>query len=163
MASDHASVHQDIGPLGAVHLERVVAIDRSHTGHSRRRFFEKQFAAAEASPEDFVQLGVMRGGSLRGFAIAHVLRGEFGREDAVAVLDAVGVEAQSQDRGIGQGLIEELVTRLRQKGVRLFHSQARWTNHDLLRFFEASGLTLSPRLVLERAVNEPLVEEIEEP
>jgi GNAT superfamily N-acetyltransferase len=163
MDATSCSLHQDVDQLRPHHLERVIEIDRSHTGYSRRRFFEKRFAAAEAHAEDFVQIGVMRGGALRGFAIAHVLRGEFGREDAVAVLDAVGVETQSQELGIGQNLIQGLIAVLRRKGVRSLHSQARWTHHDLLRFFEAAGFEVSPCLVLERSVAEPLTEPIEEP
>ena len=80
---------QRIGPshfdgarvLCANDIDRVVAIDRDHTGHARWRFFEKRFAAAEAKPDDFVHIGVMRGGSLRGYIMVHLQRGEFGRED----------------------------------------------------------------------------------
>jgi ribosomal protein S18 acetylase RimI-like enzyme len=163
MVATLASLHHDLGHLSAFHLERVVAIDRAHTGHSRRHFFEKRFAAAQAHPDEFIMLGVMRGGSLRGFVIARVLRGEFGREEDVAVLDAVGVETESQDRGIGHSLMDELVATLRRKGVRALHSQAKWVNHELLRFFEASGFALAPRFILERSVAEGLREEIEEP
>ncbi len=158
-----ADLNHDLGLLSAVHLDRVVAIDRAHTGSSRRRFFEKRFAAAESNPDDFVLLGIMRGGALRGFAIARVLHGEFGREEDVAVLDAVGVETESQDRGIGHKLMDELVATLRQKGVRSLHSQAKWVNYDLLRFFEASGFELAPRFILERSVSERLSEEVDEP
>lgn len=145
-------------PLGENDLDRVVAIDRAHAGQSRRRFFEKRFAAAEANPDDFVHIGMMRGGSLRGFILAHVLRGEFGREHAVGVFDAVGVEPESQERGVGQNLMEELVEIMRRKGVRSLHSQANWTSYNLLRFFDASGFALSPRLILERSASEPLAE-----
>ena len=69
-------------------LERVIAIDREHSGRSRRGFFEKRFAAAARRPEDFIQIGIARGGALRGFAVGHILRGEFGRTGAAAVLDA---------------------------------------------------------------------------
>jgi N-acetylglutamate synthase-like GNAT family acetyltransferase len=144
--------------LDAEDLERVIAIDRGHTGHSRRRFFEKRFAAARTHPDDFVQIGVMRGGALRGFAVAHLLRGEFGHRDVVAVLDAVGVERESQEIGIGQSLIEELIKALRQKGVSSLHSQAEWTSEHLLHYFAASGFELSPRLVLERPAGDPLIE-----
>jgi ribosomal protein S18 acetylase RimI-like enzyme len=150
-------------PIDAGDLERVIAIDRAHTGHSRRRFFEKRFAAAAAHPEDFVQIGLTRGGSLRGFAIARVLLGEFGREDAVAVLDVVGVEAESQDQGVGRTLIDELIKSLRQKKVRSLHSEASWASHHLLRFFDTAGFQLSPRMVLERSVSDDLPESAEEP
>lgn len=153
---------QKFDPLNATHLDQVVAIDSAHTGRPRRRFFEKRFAASAASPEDFVQLGSVTDGELRGFAIARVLRGEFGREGAVAVLDAVGVATQSQDRGIGHALVEALIAVLRQRGVRSLHSQATWHNHELLHFFATSGFSLAPRLILERSAAEPLVEDIEE-
>lgn len=154
---------ESIRSIDANDLERVVAIDRAHTGHSRRRFFEKRLAFAAAHPDDFVQIGLMRGGSLRGFALARVLRGEFGREDVVAVLDVLGVEPESQDRGVGQTLIDRLVEVMRDKGVRSIHSQASWASHHLLRFLDAAGFRLSPRLVLDRSIAEPLIEPVEEP
>jgi GNAT superfamily N-acetyltransferase len=163
MAIAFACSDESARSINAGDLERVIAIDRAHTGHSRRRFFEKRFAAAAAHPDDFVQIGLTRGGSLRGFAVARLSRGEFGREDVVAVLDAVGVEPESQDRGVGQALIEQLIEILRQKGVRSLHSQASWASHHLLRFFDTSGFQLSPRMVLERSVGEALLEPAEEP
>jgi L-amino acid N-acyltransferase YncA len=149
---------RNVRPLGVHDVERVTAIDRAHSGHSRRRFFEKCFAAAAAQPDDYVHIGVMRGGSLRGFATVRILRGEFGHRAAVAVLDAIGVEAQSQERGIGQELMEELGAILTGKGVRSLQSLAAWTSHDLLRFFDAAGFELAPRLALQRPVNELLAE-----
>ncbi|HMK78553.1 MAG TPA: GNAT family N-acetyltransferase [Xanthobacteraceae bacterium] len=148
--------------LGLADVERVIAIDRAHTGQSRRRFFEKRFAAAAARPQDFVPIGIDREGTLRGFAIARILRGEFGREQAVAVLDAVGVEPDSRQRGVGRALMDELIAALDRMGVRSLHSQAAWDNHELVRFFAASGFALAPRLVLERFVAEPLYEASEE-
>lgn len=149
-------------PISADHLDRVVAIDGAHSGQNRRRFFQKRFAACQRAPEDFIQIGAMRGRTLSGFAIARVLRGEFGREHAVAVLDAVGVDLESQDLGIGHALIEELIAALRRKGVRSLYSQATWTSNSLLRFFASSGFSLAPRIILERSVT-PLSEDIEEP
>ena len=151
-----------IRTLGAEDVERVIAIDRAHSGQARRRFFEKRFAAAKACPEDYIHVGAMRGGSLRGFAIARLLRGEFGKEHAVVVLDAIGVELESQERGIGQALMEAVRQIMQQRGVRLLQSQADWTNHPLLRFFDAAGFELAPRLALERSTIEPLREVSEE-
>jgi L-amino acid N-acyltransferase YncA len=140
--------------LGLDDVERVTAIDRAHSGRARRDFFERRFAAAAAHPDDFIQLGVHRGGALRGFLIARILRGEFGRDDAVAVLDAVGVEPYSQKCGIGQALMAALIATLERAGVRSLQSQADWTNHELVRFFARAGFALAPRIALERAVAE---------
>ncbi len=154
----------DAGPraLGADDLERVIAIDRAHAGHTRRRFFETRFAAAAAHPEDFVHVGVMRGGALRGFACARLLRGEFGRENATAVLDAIGVEPASRETGVGRGLLQELITRLRALGARTLHSQTDWSDPQLTRFFAAAGFKLAPRVALERSLAAPLVEQSED-
>lgn len=143
---------RNVRPLMADDMERVIAIDRAHSGHSRRSFFEKRFATAKSHPNDFIHIGVTRSSSLRGFATARVLRGEFGREYSVAVLDGLGVEAESQELGIGQELMNGLTQALRSMGVQSLQSQAVWMNHDLLRFFAASGFELASRLALERSV-----------
>lgn len=148
--------------LGPSDLERVIAIDRAHTGHARRRFFEKRFDAAKTHPEDFILVGTNEGKLLVGFAFARLVHGEFGREHAAATLDAVGVSPDSQDQGIGQVLMEGLVAALREKGVRSVQSQADWKNHAMMRFFATSGFELAPRLVLERAAADLLSEPVEE-
>lgn len=144
-------------PLVADDIERVVAIDRAHSGHTRRSFFEKRFAAAAAHPDDYILIGLMRGGSMRGFATARILRGEFGREHAVALLDGLGVAIECQEMGVGHELINELLGTLSRMGVRSLQSQAGWKDHNLVRFFASSGFELAPRLVLERAT-QPLDE-----
>ena len=149
-------------PLTANDIDRVVAIDRAHSGHSRRSFFEKRFAAAAANPDDFILIGASRGGALRGFAMAHIQRGEFGRAHAVAVLDGLGVAAESQEMGIGQMLMGEVLHILGRMGVRSLQSQAEWKNHNLVRFFASSEFALAPRLTLERSVAAPLAENSEE-
>ena len=106
----------------------------------------------------FVHVGVVRKGALVGFAFARILRGEFGREQATATLDAVGVEHDSREHGVGHALMDGLTKVMRQKGVQSLQSQADWTNHGLLRFFDSSGFRLAPRLVLERSVLTPLAE-----
>ena len=159
-----ASIAPDrvVRPLDNRDTDRVIAIDRARGGHSRRRFFEKRFAAAKAQPDDFIHIGVVQDGMLRGFVIARVHRGEFGFERAVAVLDSIGVESESRERGIGQLLMRELGEIMGRRGVGALQSQADWTNHELLRFFAAAGFKLAPRLALERSVAVPLDETAEE-
>ena len=158
MSNAAATKDNNVRPLRSTDLERVIAIDSAHVGEPRRRFFEKRLAHAEQHREDFVHVGVARDGVLVGFAFARILRGEFGREQAMATLDAFGVERSSQDRGVGRALMDGLTEVMRRKGVQSLQSQADWTNHSLLRFFDASGFSLAPRLVLERSVLIPLAE-----
>ncbi|MGD0150456.1 MAG: GNAT family N-acetyltransferase [Xanthobacteraceae bacterium] len=158
MAEAGTTFHNGIRALNADDLERVIIIDRAHSGRSRRHFFEKRFAAAAAHPDEFIQIGVTRDGSLRGFAIARLFRGEFGREPMVAMLDAIGVEMEVQEQGVGHMLMDGLIETLRPAGVHTLQSQAEWTNHGLMRFFDASGFKLAHRVVLERSTSEPLAE-----
>ncbi len=160
MSATATGVNGSVRRLRPVDLERVIAIDSVHVGEPRRRFFEKRLAHAKQRPDDFVQVGVERNGSLIGFALARILRGEFGRGQVVATLDAVGVEQDSRAHGVGRALMEELTRLLREKRVQSLQSQAEWSNHTLLRFFDAAGFRMAPRLVLERSVLAPLAEPI---
>jgi len=157
-----ATIDNTVRPLRAADLERIIAIDSAHVGEPRRRFFEKRLAHAKQHPDDYVHVGVTRNGALVGFAFARVLHGEFGREQASATLDAVGVEHDSRDRGVGRSLMAALTKLLRENGVQSLQSQADWTNSALLRFFDSSGFRLAPRLVLERSVLTPLAEPVDE-
>ena len=158
MGNAAATKDNNVRPLRSTDLECVIAIDSAHVGAPRRRFFEKRLDHAEQHREDFVHVGVARDGVLVGFAFARILRGEFGHEQAMATLDAFGGERSSQDRGVGRALMDGLTEVMRRKGVQSLQSQADWTNHTLLRFFDASGFGLAPRLVLERSVLTPLAE-----
>ena len=162
MSTAAATVDNKVRPLRPADLDRVIAIDSAHVGEPRRRFFEKRLAHAKQHPEDFVHVGVVRNGALIGFAFARILRGEFGRAQAIATLDAVGVEHDSREHGVGHALMDGLNKLMREKGVQSLQSQADWTNHPLLRFFDGSGFGLAPRLVLERSVLTPLSEPSED-
>lgn len=162
MRTTTANVDNVVRPLRPSDLDRVIAIDSGHVGRPRRRFFEKRLAHAKQHPEDFVQVGVTRNETLVGFAFVRIQRGEFGRDQAVATLDAVGVEQDIRERGAGHALMDNLVKVMREKKVQSLQSQADWTNHALLRFFNGSGFWLAPRMVLERSGLSPLTEPVEE-
>lgn len=162
MSNAAANIESNVRPLRPADLEQVIAIDSDYVGEPRRRFFERRLAHAEKNPEDFVHVGVARNGTLVGFAFARILRGEFGREQVIARLDALGVMSSSRESGIGRALMGGLTESMRRKGVQSLQSQADWTNHALLRFFDASGFGLAPRLMLERSVLTPLAESIED-
>jgi ribosomal protein S18 acetylase RimI-like enzyme len=155
------NIENNVRSLRPLDLEQVIVIDSGHVGEPRRPFFEKRLAQAREHPQDYVQVGVTRDGALVGFAFARIQRGEFGREPAIATLDAVGVMMSSRELGVGHALMGGLTKALSREGVRSLQSQADWTNHALLRFFDASGFHLAPRLVLERSALTPLPEPVE--
>ncbi|MBI3704460.1 MAG: GNAT family N-acetyltransferase [Rhizobiales bacterium] len=150
-------------PITVADLEQVIAIDKVSTGSSRRHFFEKRFAAAKRRPNDFVQIGVVDGDALRGFAIARILRGEFGQKDAIAVVDALGVAPESREHGLGHRLIDGLVESARAQGAHSVQSLVDWKNPALLRFFNTTHFQVAPRMALECAMGELRAEANEEP
>ena len=160
--SDPKDANVKVRRLRPDDLERTIAIDQAHTGRSRRRFFEKRLEAARGHPEDFIHVGATRDGVLVGFAFARLRQGEFGRDEEVAALDLMGVDPESEEHGYGHMLMEALAQAMRDKGVRRLHSQADWTEHGLLKFFDSTKFKLAPRLVLERAVAEPIKEAVTE-
>ncbi|MCL4791399.1 MAG: GNAT family N-acetyltransferase [Gammaproteobacteria bacterium] len=142
-------------PLRESDLERIVAIDQAHTGRSRRSFLGKRLKSALERPEAFIHAGIERNGELAGFALARLLRGEFGRAELSAALDLIGVAPDSREHGYGRALLEGLLSAARRSGVKRVQSQAEWTELSLLGFFDATGFRLAKRVVLERSVSAP--------
>lgn len=161
MATKAKAKERAVRPLRADDLDRVVAIDKALTKQSRRRFYERRLQSAQQHPEDFIYVGVTEGETLVGFAFAHLLYGEFGRDEAVAELDVIGVDPAAQGSGVGHKLCQALVDIMRKKKVRSVQTQADWRSHTVLTFFDSAGLSLAPRMVLERAVNQPFDDAIE--
>ena len=135
-------------------LESVIALDRSHSGQSRRGFFEKRWRAMARAPEAFISLAAEWENALAGFVLAHVLDGEFGGSERVVVLDAVGVANDARGNGIGTSLMQALVDEVRERGAGELRTQARWDQRGLLEFFAKVGFRLAPSVVLERSTGE---------
>lgn len=137
-------------------LDAVVIIDGANVGRARRGFFVSRLEAVKRDPTMFLALGVEDAGALAGFVIARVFRGEFGTSEPVASIDAIGVDAEKQGRGLGGALIDGLEVAMRKRGITDVMSQDLWSGARLMRFFAANGFELAPRWVLERSLDEPI-------
>lgn len=134
--------------LLATDLDEVVEINRQIMGRSRRAFFDKRLAAALSDPGHHIQVGADADGEIAGYLLARIIEGEFGRAKAV-ILEDIGVAAEHDHHGIGNSLIAALDEVMRQKGFDTIQTNAAWTAHDLLRFFDHQGFTMAPRHVVE--------------
>jgi len=137
-------------------LAAVVTIDEGNVGRARRGFFVTRLAAVKRDPKMFLAIGVEDGGALAGFVIARVFHGEFGTPQPVASIDAIGVDAAKQGKGLGSALVSGLEAEMRKHGIAEVMSQDLWAGAPLMRFFAASGFELAPRWVLERPLDEAI-------
>ena len=153
-----------VRPLAAQDLDAVIAIDKAASGASRRGYFEKRLKAATENPRDYVFVGVFDGDDLAGFAFAQMSKGEFGKAESSASLDAIGVKQDHGLKGIGQQLLDEVERILRHKGVGHMTSQVNWDQWSVLSFLAHEGFGMAPSVILTRDTTEMphVLEEIEE-
>lgn len=145
-----------IRPLEPGDLAAIVALDRTVAGHSRKSFFERRLAHYAREPGAFVALAAELDGRFVGFAFARLYEGEFGGAAREAALDAIGVDPEVHHHGVGAELVAGLLAAVRIHGARDLTTQVDWTEADLLGFFSHTNFTLAPRLVLERAITDPM-------
>jgi ribosomal protein S18 acetylase RimI-like enzyme len=150
-----------VRPLGRGDLDAVVALDAATSGGSRRGFYSRRVGSLETDPGRLVGLAAERDGRLIGFLAAHLLDGEFGGEEPVGVLDAIGVAEAARGEGVATRLLEGLERELAARKARELRTQAEWTAHGMASFFASTGFELAGRLVLEREVQAPFADEFQ--
>jgi GNAT superfamily N-acetyltransferase len=148
------TLNSKLRPLAARDLDRVVWIDASLRGRTRRAYFERRLAAAARDPERHLQLGADTDGRLAGYMLGRALEGEFGRTEPEVRLEALGVVASAQKQGTGAALLKAFEDEAARRGLRQLRTTALWREHALLAFFDRSGFRLSPVHVLDCALDE---------
>lgn len=144
----------DIHIIGAESLDTVVELDTATNGSKRHGFFAKRFEAQEKNPQVFISLGATDSNKMLGFVSCQILKGEFGSDELIAVLDAMSVKPESQGTGIGHELMAHLIAEISNRGGRELQTQAGWTQPEVLDFFSSTGFKLAPRLILERSTSD---------
>ncbi|MEW6690654.1 MAG: GNAT family N-acetyltransferase, partial [Pseudomonadota bacterium] len=86
--SSVAQPRMEVRALAARDLDAVVAVDAALSGRSRRAYYERRLAAAKRDAALHVQYAALEGGELRGFLLARLLEGEFGRAQPALRLEA---------------------------------------------------------------------------
>jgi len=138
--------------LAARDLDAVVEIDAALGGCRRRAYFERRLAAAQRDPGRHLQLAADDDGALAGFILGRILEGEFGRSEPELRMEALGVKAPAQGRGLGAALEEAFETEARKRGLADIRTSARWREHELLRFLDHAGFRLAEAHVLDCAL-----------
>lgn len=135
--------------LTAQDFDQVVALDRRLTGRNRRDWFQRRLAAALRTPDRHLQLAIVDAGGLHGFVLARVVGGEYGRTEPAVVIEDISVDPEHRGHGLGRSLLDGLAERMARRGLVELQTQASWRDHGMLRFFDAAGFELSPRVCLQ--------------
>lgn len=135
--------------LGIEDLNAVAELDRQSGGISRHGFIRKRLASQIRHPNAFISMAAMTDDALAGFVFCHMIEGEFGGTERMAILDALGVDPSHQGHGVGHQMLDNLITEVRERGGRELRTQANWNQRGLLDFFYSTDFSPAPRLVLE--------------
>ncbi|MBI5608163.1 MAG: GNAT family N-acetyltransferase [Deltaproteobacteria bacterium] len=130
-------------------LEAVARIDEAATGVARPEFYRRRLDRARDS-SIFLSLAAEVDGLVVGFMMVTFFQGEFGRPEAWASLDAVGVHPEFAGKHVGKALLSQLEMNLRALRVETLRTEVEWTAFDLLGFLAKSGFAPAPRLALEK-------------
>jgi ribosomal protein S18 acetylase RimI-like enzyme len=135
--------------LHARDLDAVIALDARITGRRREEFFRGKLEDALHGKGIRVSLAAEADGAFAGFLLSRVFYGEFGRTEASAVLDTLGVHPAFRGRGVGRGLLAQLRTNLLAVGIARLHTEVSWDDRHLSGFFHREGFRPAPRICLD--------------
>ncbi len=135
--------------LGLEDLDAVVELDRLSGGISRHGFIRKRLDNQMRHPDAFISMVATTDDALAGFVFCHMIEGEFGGTEKMAILDALGVDPNQQGHRVGHQMLDNLITEVRERGGRELRTQVGWNQRGVVDFFCSTGFSLAPRMVLE--------------
>ena len=89
-----------------------------------------------------------------GFIMARVDFGEYGRTDAEAVVDTIGVDQGYRRRGIGQALMSQLIANLSALQVDQVRTEIDWNDIGLISYLDELGFRPTQRIALTRDLSD---------
>lgn len=138
--------------MSAADLERAITLDAEAGGLRRDDFFQRRWRAMQSNPRSYPGLVAVAGDSVVGFALGHVLTGEFGGTRPLAIIDSIAVDPGVRGGGVGRSLLEALKTAARELDCAEIRTVADWERQDLLGFFAATGFTPAPLAVIDKSL-----------
>ena len=138
-----------IRPLMPRDHRAIIALDAANTGVAKRRYWRDLFADYGRRRKTHFILVAEEGAKLVGFIVGEIRAWEFGSVPCGWVL-AAEVDANARLRRIGTMLVEAIVDRFRQAGVRKLRTMLSRDDLLNLRFFRSQGMMAGPFIQLEK-------------
>ena len=127
-------------------LKALIGIDRRITGRDRSGYFERKLSEALHESDVRVSLVAEADGRPVGFIMARVDLGEFGRIEAAAVMDTIGVDPDYAGHGVGRALLSQLLANLATLRVDKILTEVDWADRELMAYLDRCGFRPSGRL-----------------
>ncbi|MBU6484062.1 MAG: GNAT family N-acetyltransferase [Betaproteobacteria bacterium] len=131
-------------------LADIARIDRAIIGRDRTAYIEAKLNETIVDSAIRVSLTAHDRGVVMGFLMARTDLGDFGRTEAVAVIDTIGVDPDCAHRGVGHALVSQLFANLGALGTERLESVVAPHDLGLLAFLYRVGFTPSQRLAFVR-------------
>lgn len=154
-ANDFEALAQDkfdVRALEAGDLDDIIRIDQRVSGRRREDYIRELFDEAMNDSAVRVSLVARVDGIAAGFVMARTDFGDYGRAEAVAVLDTIGVDPDYAHRGVGHALLSQLFVNLAALRVERVETMVTRENFELLGFFYDAGFGQSQRLSFDKRV-----------
>jgi predicted N-acetyltransferase YhbS len=136
----------DVRAMQPGDLAQIVRIDRQITGRDRQAYIAEKLAETLDDSSIRVSLTARLEGAIVGFLMARADLGDFGRSQAVAVLDTLGVDPGYEHRGVGHALVSQLFGNLDALHVDRVETVVAPSDLGLLAFFQSTGFEPAQRL-----------------
>ena len=136
-------------------FDAVVGIDEKVLKVPRLEYYEmkfdKLFKSKEFLPTSLV--AASDDGTVVGFVMGELYRGEYGISQDGATLDTIGVDPDFRQKGIGAQLIDEFIDHLRDLGVKKINTLVDRNETKLIHFFSANQFSPAKSIIhLERSL-----------
>ncbi len=133
-------------------LNTVVHIDAKLTGRARHEYFETKLKEMMVESGVRISLVAEKEDRQAGFIMARLDYGEFGRTEAAAVIDTLGVEPSFTHKGVASALMSQLLANLNALKVESVQTRVIWNNFPLLGFLASRGFKPAQRLSLTKTL-----------
>ncbi len=138
--------------LKAADFDAVCRIDRKITGVDRPEYFKRKFDEVLQQSAIEVSLVVEDKGLVAGFAMARVDFGDFGRLEAAASLDTIGVDPGLARKGLGRAVLSQMIENLAALMVERLETEVDREAYELQKFLGAEGFKTSQRLCFTKKI-----------
>jgi len=152
---DFEALSRDHVPIRSItenDLNAIVRIDAKLNGRERRDYFEAKLNEVMSETGVRVSLVAEIDDQVVGFIMARVDFGEYGRTEAAAVIDTIGVSPGNGRTGIASALLSQLLANLNALHVESVRTNVGWNSFPLLGFLDRNGFAPAQQLVLTKSI-----------